>query len=219
MRIEIAGRSLIFIALLTLISVSSVQTLTADELPKDKYYLLKIQSGQKIDSLFREHLWTIARINRLSPELMLPGTTLKIPYDFVWAQNWIPLSSTLTQYQEIDKIIFINLSDQWLGAYQEGQLIFSGPICSGIRGFNKEGLSKYPTPNGIFKIEGKELRHFSRKFRVWMNYAHFFYHGFAIHAGILFGQPASGGCVRLFPQDAEWLFNWAEIGTKVVIVK
>jgi len=215
MEIRIASKVLKSVLLLALISVR----MSAIELPADKYYLLKIEKGQRPDNLFGEHLWTVAKINGLSPELMLPGKVLKIPYDFIWAQNWSPLPEALDQYQEIEKIIFIDLSEQWLGAYESGQLIFSGPICSGIRGQDKKGRSKYPTPIGNFKIERREFKHFSNKFRVWMNYTLFFYGGFAIHAGILFGQPASGGCVRLFPKDAEWLFNWAEIGTKVVIVK
>lgn len=32
------------------------------------------------------------------------------------------------------------------------------------------------------------------------------------------GEPASHGCVRQAPEDAEFLWNWAEIGTPVVVV-
>jgi len=32
------------------------------------------------------------------------------------------------------------------------------------------------------------------------------------------GQPASHGCVRQAPVDAEFLWNWAELGTPVVVV-
>jgi lipoprotein-anchoring transpeptidase ErfK/SrfK len=32
------------------------------------------------------------------------------------------------------------------------------------------------------------------------------------------GTHLSGGCVRLAPADATWLFNWANIGTKVVVL-
>lgn len=31
------------------------------------------------------------------------------------------------------------------------------------------------------------------------------------------GQPLSGGCVRQAPQDALWMWNWAQIGTVVVV--
>lgn len=32
------------------------------------------------------------------------------------------------------------------------------------------------------------------------------------------GTHRSGGCIRLAPADATWLFNWAAIGTKVVVL-
>ncbi len=31
------------------------------------------------------------------------------------------------------------------------------------------------------------------------------------------GIPVSHGCVRLFPEDAEWMYNFVELGTKVVV--
>lgn len=32
------------------------------------------------------------------------------------------------------------------------------------------------------------------------------------------GQPLSGGCVRQATEDAIWMWNWASIGTKVVVI-
>ena len=32
------------------------------------------------------------------------------------------------------------------------------------------------------------------------------------------GQPLSGGCVRQAPEDAIWMWNWAQIGTVVVVL-
>jgi lipoprotein-anchoring transpeptidase ErfK/SrfK len=32
------------------------------------------------------------------------------------------------------------------------------------------------------------------------------------------GQPLSGGCVRQATADAIWVWNWAPIGTKVVVL-
>jgi len=191
----------------------------ANPMPEDRCYPFKITEGMQLDSIFGDSLWVVSRINKLSPEFMLPGQTIQVPYDFEWAENWSPLSDFLLEYQTQEKLIYINLSEQWFGAYEYGQLIFSGPICSGRRAQDSKGRSKFPTPTGIFKIESKELKHFSKKFEVWMPYAMFFYRGMAIHTGVLPGRPASGGCVRLFSQDAEKLFNWAEIGTPVIITK
>jgi lipoprotein-anchoring transpeptidase ErfK/SrfK len=32
------------------------------------------------------------------------------------------------------------------------------------------------------------------------------------------GQPLSGGCVRQSTSDAIWTWNWAYLGTKVVVL-
>jgi lipoprotein-anchoring transpeptidase ErfK/SrfK len=32
------------------------------------------------------------------------------------------------------------------------------------------------------------------------------------------GQPLSGGCVRQSTPDAQWMWNWAGVGTKVVVI-
>ena len=32
------------------------------------------------------------------------------------------------------------------------------------------------------------------------------------------GQPLSGGCVRQAPEDAIWMWNWAHVGTVVVVL-
>ena len=32
------------------------------------------------------------------------------------------------------------------------------------------------------------------------------------------GQPLSGGCVRQATPDAEYMWNWAPVGTKVVVL-
>jgi len=33
------------------------------------------------------------------------------------------------------------------------------------------------------------------------------------------GQPRSSGCVRQKPSDARWMYNWADIGTMVIVTK
>src|SRR5258708_32551626 len=46
----------------------------------------------------------------------------------------------------------------------------------------------------------------------------FFYQGYALHGTYWhcnFGTPMSHGCVTLSIPDAEWLYNWASVGTLV----
>ena len=47
----------------------------------------------------------------------------------------------------------------------------------------------------------------------------YFYRGYAIHGAYWhnnFGTPMSHGCVNLSLADAEWFYNWASVGTRVV---
>ena len=48
----------------------------------------------------------------------------------------------------------------------------------------------------------------------------YFYGGYAIHGAYWhnnFGRPMSHGCVNMRLADAAALFNWAPVGTKVVV--
>lgn len=50
-------------------------------------------------------------------------------------------------------------------------------------------------------------------------YVMYFHGNYGLHGTYWhnnFGQPMSHGCVNLPTDAAQWLFNWAPIGTKVV---
>ena len=49
-------------------------------------------------------------------------------------------------------------------------------------------------------------------------YTMYFYQGYGLHGTYWhhnFGTPMSHGCVNLATPDAEWLYNWASVGTLV----
>jgi len=84
------------------------------------------------------------------------------------------------------------------------------------------------TPRGNFKIDGKALRAWS-KYGLWMPYWISLKNGyFGIHelpewpdgtkeGANHLGIPVSHGCIRLGVGPAEFLYNWAPIGTPVKI--
>jgi lipoprotein-anchoring transpeptidase ErfK/SrfK len=48
----------------------------------------------------------------------------------------------------------------------------------------------------------------------------YFYQGYGTHGTYWhtnFGQPMSHGCVNMTIGDAQWLYNWAPVGTLVVV--
>jgi lipoprotein-anchoring transpeptidase ErfK/SrfK len=83
----------------------------------------------------------------------------------------------------------------------------------------------YSTPHGSFRVQRLARVYYSKKYdNSPMPYSVFFYGGNAIHGtthlGAL-GRPASHGCVRLAPRNAEALFELVEqygaARTKIVI--
>ncbi|EKE19958.1 MAG: ErfK/YbiS/YcfS/YnhG family protein [uncultured bacterium] len=120
------------------------------------------------------------------------------------------------------KYIDINLSKQTMVIFENGIALDGYLVSSG-----KVGME---TPVGSFKIENKALRPWSKKYGLFMpNWMAILPSGLigihelpvwpggfqegANHLGI----PVSHGCVRLGPFSAKRVFDWAEIGTPVVV--
>jgi lipoprotein-anchoring transpeptidase ErfK/SrfK len=85
------------------------------------------------------------------------------------------------------------------------------------------GLPRTPTVTGRFKIYVKyKAANMSGPGYFLRNvpYVMYFYRGFGLHGTYWhsnFGQPMSHGCVNLPTPEAEWLYNWASVGTLVVV--
>ncbi len=121
------------------------------------------------------------------------------------------------------KAIIIDLSDQRLSYYQDGFRIATTPAST--------GKPSTPTPIGEYAINNKSPRAWSRPAQLWMPYWMSFIGGtYGIHelpewpGGIKegadhLGTPVSGGCVRLGVGPAQTLYEWAEIGTPVIVQK
>jgi lipoprotein-anchoring transpeptidase ErfK/SrfK len=121
-----------------------------------------------------------------------------------------------------EKFIDINLSEQKLRLYQGGKVTAEYRTSTG-----KPGMS---TPTGDFQVLSKEGNHWSAQYGLYMPYSLRFYDAFYIHelpywpGGYREGEehlgiPVSHGCVRVGIGAAENVYNFAEIGTKVVIHK
>jgi lipoprotein-anchoring transpeptidase ErfK/SrfK len=111
--------------------------------------------------------------------------------------------------------IDVDLSHQRLTAY-EGQTVVRTTLVS-------TGLARTPTPVGRYQIQTK-LRHDDMSgpgyYLPNVPYTMYFYRGYGLHGTYWhtnFGHPMSHGCINLPTPEAEWLFNWAEVGTLVHI--
>ena len=111
--------------------------------------------------------------------------------------------------------IDVDLSEQRLTAY-EGETPVRTTLVS-------TGLPNTPTPVGQFRIWIK-LRYDDMAGADYyiedVPYVMYFHEGYGLH-GVTwhgnFGHPMSHGCVNLPTPEAEWLFNWVEVGTLVNI--
>lgn len=109
--------------------------------------------------------------------------------------------------------IDVNLSQQMVYAYQ-GDSVVNSFLAS-------TGTWLHPTVTGQYHIYVK-LRYTdmsgSDYYLPNVPYTMYFYQGYGLHGTYWhhnFGTPMSHGCVNLSTPDAEWLYNWASVGTLV----
>ena len=119
------------------------------------------------------------------------------------------------------KIIDVNLRTQQLVALERGRLVYKAPVATGKDGFE--------TPRGEFKVYYKlktRTMRGSMKGETWVvpdvPNVMYFNGGVALHGAYWHNKFGTGvrmshGCVNLSLKDAEWLYNWAPVGTKVVV--
>lgn len=119
-----------------------------------------------------------------------------------------------------EKVIEISISSQRLRAWDGQQLVMETAVSTGKPG--------HATPRGEFSILSKERRHWSTIYGVWMPYAMRVVGGIFIHelpvtaegeryGGDQLGSRASGGCIRVGVGSAQELYDWAPVGTTVLI--
>lgn len=118
------------------------------------------------------------------------------------------------------KYIDVDISEQKLRYYLNGKLLNTFLISS--------GLKSMPTPLGEFEIWQKSPRAYSNKYNLYMPWWMSFKPGYGLHElpewpngykeGVNhLGQRVSHGCVRLGVGAAKTLYDWALIGTRVLI--
>jgi len=124
---------------------------------------------------------------------------------------------------ETNKQIIVDRSDQMLYAYENGEIVLTQSISTGIR--------STPTPRGTFTVykktpsrymqgplPGISSDYYDLPGVPWNLY--FTEQGGVIHGAYWhdqFGKPWSHGCVNVPQGSAEKLYRWADIGTPVFV--
>lgn len=188
-----------------------------------------IKPQDTLEKLFGNDWIYVARFNRIDRRHVYPGMTIKVPTDMDMIRGYTPMPAIYEPARRYDKYILINITEQWLGAYEKGKLMFSIPAATGKDGYN--------TPTGLFRVDAHHKNHTSSLYKTEdeqgqypMDNAIRFYIGsdnisYWIHARDLPGRPASHGCIGVYdevmqkreydvpevPQlnDSKKLYDWA----------
>ncbi len=121
---------------------------------------------------------------------------------------------------------------KWIGVFLDAQVVKAFKDGEVVKTFDcVTGDGGNPTKPGEFKISRKNRFHTSSQFGVKMDFAMFFdggkalhqYHGIVPLPVIRFLKSGSDffgshGCVRLEQSNADAMFNFAEIGTRVTVM-
>lgn len=129
-----------------------------------------------------------------------------------------PIPASAAEIFTNEKLVTVDTSKQQLTAWENGKIVYQTKVST--------GLKQSPTILGSFKIYTKIPKHdmkgvspvYGKYFHPDVLYSMYFYKGYALHAAYWhsnFGYRMSNGCVNLSTKDAEWLYNWAEVGTRV----
>ena len=188
-----------------------------------------ILPDESLERLFGDRWVWVARFNRVDRRHAYPGMTIKVPLNLEDIADYKPLADVYEKAKPYRKYILVDVTEQWIGAYEYGKLKFSMPAAT--------GKPKYETPTGMFRVDARDRQHLSSlydtgdgKSKYPMDYAIRFHIGsddiaYWIHARDMPGRPASHGCIGLFDEgmqkriyempfepvleDAKKLYEWA----------
>jgi lipoprotein-anchoring transpeptidase ErfK/SrfK len=155
------------------------------------------------------------------------GLTEKIVQALLDQQN-VTLNMSITtakaetvNLEGYDKWIEIDLSEQRVTAYESATPVASYIVATGLDGFD--------TPVGEYaiwlRVRKQTMQGGSKADSSYYNipnveWVSYFYQDYALHGAWWrkkFGAPASHGCVNMTNADAQWIYNWAPLGTKVIV--
>ncbi len=193
---------------------------------------LRIRRQTDVKQLFGADWQGVLRFNRIDRRHIYPGVRLKVPEHLGQVANFTPLPQTYAPAAQIPKFILVDLTEQFLGAYDHGRLAMSFPMTSG-----DNAVAARRTPVGMFRITAYDRLHVSSLYDMAdtnkpypMHYALRFLvtlNGVAvwIHGRDVPGYAASHGCVGLYDEqmqkayygtphvpvleDARTLYEWA----------
>ncbi len=183
-----------------------------------------VQPGETLTVIAHRYgvtTWTLVQANNIAnPALILPGQVLVIPRSSSLATASAPAPAAAGG----GKRIVVDLSEQHLYAYQGEVLAYSFVASTGMPGAG--------TLPGTFRVLDKYPNAYASTWNLQMPHWLGIYWAGSLENGIhalpilpngqrlwegYLGTPVSFGCIILGTQEARTLYEWAEIGTPVVV--
>lgn len=145
-------------------------------------------------------------LNRTDKANFSKMDTVVIPGDFSGdLVYYLPFPLHVKALDEVSKIILFSYPTQTFAAYENGELVLTGPT--------NMGRKKDQTPTGLFftnwKAE-KTTSTFNDEWDLKWNFNIENKLGVGFHEYELPGYPASHSCLRLQEKDAQFLYKWAD---------
>jgi len=181
-----------------------------------------VRRGETLSSIAHHYgisLWTLIQVNSIAnPALIVPGQTLVIP-----KASSLASPSTTNQPSGAKRIV-IDLSEQRMATFQDGVQVHAFVVSTGM-----PGASTVP---GTYQVLDKHPNAYASTWNLQMPYWLGIYWAGSLENGIhalpilpngqrlwagYLGTPVSYGCVILSTEDARTLYQWAEVGTPVII--
>jgi|FLYN01.1.fsa_nt_gi lipoprotein-anchoring transpeptidase ErfK/SrfK len=176
-----------------------------------------VEPGQELALIARQYgvdMEDIVVLNNIAnPDLLFVGQELVIPAsgEYQPSPENAPPAPTSN-----GKAIVVSVGEQRIYAYENGRLVRSHLVST--------GRQVTPTVLGDYNIYVKYVADDMAGpdyFLPQVPYVMYFYQGYGIHGTYWhnsFGRPMSHGCVNLPVDEAQWFFNFADVGTLVRVI-
>jgi hypothetical protein len=152
----------------------------------------------------------------LPPAQTANDSSLALLYKFASRDRILPVS---TLPEVLGRSAVADLDTMNLALYEGGVLVKSYPILSK----GKPG-TPWETPTGRYRIQQKEVEHYSTIGGTWMPYSMQFYGNYFVHGWPTYasGDPVpvgySGGCIRLSTLDAKEVYEFLPRSATLAII-
>lgn len=170
------------------------------------FHFEKTKEWLKINESDSAKLQIAYAINRTDKANFAKLDSVVIPSDFSGdIVYYLPFPLHVAALGEVSKVLIFSYPTQTFAAYENGELVYSGPT--------NMGRKKDPTPTGLFftnwKAE-KTTSTFNDEWDLKWNFNIENKLGVGFHEYTLPGYPASHSCLRLQEKDAKYLYKWAD---------